>query len=99
MTESQTKVCQNCKSSFTVEPDDLGFYEKMGVLPPSQCPDCRMKYRLLWRNERTFYKRNCDLCGKSIITIYHARHPAPIYCFECHHSDRWDPLAYGVIRT
>lgn len=93
----QARTCRNCQSAFTVEPDDFGFYEKMGVLPPTHCPDCRMKHRLLWRNERTFYKQSCDLCGKSIVTIYHPRHPAPIYCFECYHSDKWDPLTYGVV--
>ncbi|KKU51453.1 MAG: hypothetical protein UX74_C0027G0022, partial [Parcubacteria group bacterium GW2011_GWA2_47_10b] len=27
----ETKTCQNCKNSFTVEPEDFGFYEKIKV--------------------------------------------------------------------
>ncbi len=56
-----------------------------------------MKRKLVWRNERTLYKRACDFCGKSIITIHHPRYPAPVYCFECHRSDKWDPYSYGLI--
>ena len=94
--DAQTKNCQNCKQNFTIEPDDFVFYEKMKVPAPSLCPDCRMKRKLVWRNERTFYKRKCDLCGGSVISIYNPRQPAPIYCFKCFHSDKWDSFAYGV---
>jgi hypothetical protein len=93
----EIKRCQNCKIDFEIEAQDFGFYEKMGVLPPGLCPDCRMRRKLIWRNERTFYKRNCDLCGKSIISIHHPSYPSPVYCFECHHSDGWGPHAYGVV--
>jgi len=90
----ETKQCQNCKQEFNIEPDDFSFYEKMGVPAPGLCPNCRMKRKLVWRNERIFYKRICDLCGKSIITIFHQRYPSPIYCIECYHSDKWDPYSY-----
>jgi hypothetical protein len=29
--DSETRICQNCKKDFTIEPDDFGFYEKMKV--------------------------------------------------------------------
>jgi len=93
----EIKTCRQCKNQFEITPDDLGFYEKMGVPAPKLCPDCRMKRKLIWRNERTFYKRRCDLCGESIITIYHPHHSAPIYCVKCYHSDKWNPLSYGLI--
>lgn len=92
----ETKICQNCKKSFAVEPEDFDFYTKMDVLPPVFCPDCRMVKKLLWRNEKTLYKRTCDLCGKSIITIFHPRYTSPVYCVDCHMSDTWDPYAYGI---
>ena len=93
---TSVQACKKCGSDFILEQDDFSFYEKMGVPAPKICPDCRMKYKLLWRNERTFYKRTCDLCGKSIIAIYHPRYPSPIYCHECHISDKWDPYSFGV---
>src|SRR3989338_8150740 len=92
---SETKICQNCKQKFTIEPDDFAFYEKISVPPPTFCPLCRLQRRLSWRNERSFYKRMCDLCKKAIIAMYPADAFFPVYCRECWYSDNWDPLAHG----
>ena len=59
--EAQTKSCQNCKSDFMIEPDDFGFYEKIHVPPPTFCSKCRFQRRLMFRNERSFYKRKFTL--------------------------------------
>jgi len=48
--QSETKLCQNCKQSFNIESDDFSFYEKMEVLPPESCPECRQEQRALFRN-------------------------------------------------
>jgi len=80
MTESQTKTCKKCESDFVIELDDFSFYKRMGMPAPGMCPECRMKWKLVWRNEHTFYKRTCDLCRESIITMYHPNYPAPVYC-------------------
>jgi hypothetical protein len=66
----------------------------MKVPPPTWCPECRMKRKLIWRNERTLYKRTCDLCGKSIITMYHPKSPYTVYCLNCWYSDQWDVSNY-----
>ena len=47
------------------------------------------------RNERTLYRRNCDLCGKSTVTIYSANKPYKVYCHECWWGDDWDFASYG----
>jgi len=94
--KQETKICQNCKQGFAIEPDDFQFYEKMQVPPPTFCPDCRAQRRFAWRNERTLYKRTCSLCNKSIIGLYPAGTPFPVYCRECWYSDKWDPLSYGT---
>jgi len=94
--QQETKQCQNCHKDFVIEPDDFAFYEKMGVLPPGFCPECRLKRRLTWRNERTLYKRTCELCGNSIITFHNPNYLSPVYCVKCHHSDNWDPYSYGL---
>lgn len=91
----ETKTCQNCKSSFTIEPDDFNFYEKIKVTPPTWCPECRQRRRYAWRNERTLYHRTCDLCGKKIISMYSSNKPFKVYCTECWWSDKWDPKEYG----
>ena len=91
----ETKICQNCKSEFVIEPEDFKFYEKMQVPPPPFCPECRFQRRLMFRNERSLYKRKCDLCGKEIITAYSPDKPYKVYCNPCWWSDNWDVLGYG----
>lgn len=92
----ETRNCQNCKKDFTIEPDDFSFYEKIQVPPPTFCPECRFVRRLQFQNERTFYKRNCDLCSKETIMIFPSDSKRTVYCSECWWSDRWDPSSYGV---
>ena len=103
MTESETKntsassvrVCQNCKKDFIIEPDDFVFYGKIDVPPPTFCPDCRYQRRIANRNEWNFYKHDCALCGKSVVSIYNPSYPGPVYCQSCWWSDKWDPLDYA----
>ncbi|MEK7499657.1 MAG: hypothetical protein AAB649_03555, partial [Patescibacteria group bacterium] len=94
-TSSEQRTCQNCKTVFSIAPEDFNFYEKIQVPAPTWCPHCRLQRRLTWRNERTFYWRNCSLCGKSIFAMYPQNSKFPVYCRECWFSDRWDPLSFG----
>jgi len=94
--KNKTKICQNCKKDFIIELNDFSFYEKMKVPPPTFCPECRMIRRMTWRNERFLYKRECDLCKKSIISIYKKQSPFIVYCHKCFRNDSWNPLDYGV---
>ncbi|OGZ77544.1 MAG: hypothetical protein A2256_02130 [Candidatus Staskawiczbacteria bacterium RIFOXYA2_FULL_32_7] len=89
---SETKNCQNCKKDFVIEPDDFAFYEKIKVPPPTFCPECRIMRRYAWRNERVLYRRNCDLCEKSTVTIYSPNKPYKVYCPSCWWSDKWSAL-------
>ena len=95
--QSENKNCQNCKQDFTIEPDDFSFYEKMKVPVPNICPTCRFQMKALFRNETTLYSgRECDLCKKSIITMYNPKSPYIIYCRDCFYSDKWDPRHYAL---
>ncbi|MFA6353613.1 MAG: hypothetical protein WCW93_01635 [Candidatus Paceibacterota bacterium] len=93
--ESEKKICQNCKNDFTIEPEDFKFYEKIKVPPPTFCPECRLIRRLCWRNERSLYKRTCDLCHKKIISMYDEDVIFPVYCPDCWKSDNWNPVEYA----
>ncbi len=93
--KSESKICQNCKLDFTIEPDDFSFYKKMQVPPPTWCPECRMIRRLTWRNERTLYKNKCHFCNKNLISIYDPDGPIITYCVHCYYGDGWDSLEYG----
>ena len=91
----ESRICQNCKTDFRIDPEDFAFYEKMRVPPPTFCPECRYQRRLANRNEWNFYKRTCDLCGKGMVSLYHEEFPGPVYCQTCWWGDGWDPYAYG----
>lgn len=91
----ETRNCQSCKNDFTIEADDFSFYEKIKVPPPTFCSECRMKRRFVWRNERNLYKNQCGLCKRDIVSIYSKDKPYVVYCSECFHSDKWDPLSFG----
>jgi hypothetical protein len=67
----------------------------MKVPAPTFCPECRLIRRLVLRNERILYKRECNLCKKNIISIYHQSVPFPVYCLQCWYGDGWDPVSFG----
>lgn len=94
--EAQTKVCQNCKNDFTIEPDDFGFYEKMSVPSPTFCPKCRLQRRLAWRNEKSLSNRECSLCQKKMISIYSPDAKSTVYCNQCWWGDGWDASDYAM---
>ncbi len=91
----EIKICQNCKLEFAIEQEDFNFYEKLQVPAPTFCPECRLQRRLAWRNERTLYKRKCDLCQSEIIAMYPSETSFPIYCRSCWFSDKWDATEFG----
>ncbi len=92
----QNKTCQNCKTDFIIEPDDFGFYEKIGVPAPTFCPECRAQRRLVWRNNMSLYSRKCDLCGNGIVSAYAPDSGIVQYCNKCWWSDTWDAKSFGV---
>ena len=89
------KICKTCKKEFEIRDADLVFYEQMKTAPPLDCPDCRMARRLVFRNERTFYKRPCNLCKKDFISVYPKESEYTVYCYDCWWSDDWDPKSYA----
>ena len=98
MSISEQRVCQNCEQGFTIEPDDFDFYEKMKVPAPIWCPDCRAQRRMSWRNERSLYKRKCDVPGhnEEIISIYSQDKPFKVYDQKYWWGDAWDAAKYAM---
>ena len=92
----ETKQCQNCKSSFVIEPEHFAFYERIAVPPPTFCSECRLIRRLIWRNERSLHSRECDLCHKKILAVYPKDSRFTVYCPECWRGDDWDPMTQGT---
>lgn len=100
--QNENRQCQNCKRDFIISMEDFKFFEKVSsalqvetISSPTYCPQCRMKRRMIWRNERNWHKRVCDATGKSILSIISSYAPYKVYDQEYWKSDAWDPLAYG----
>lgn len=98
------KTCTQCSAPFEVTNDDLQFYEqispvfdgkKYGIPPPKQCPDCRMRTRMAWCNERFLYHNTCAKTGKPIISEIHADNPIKVWNFHDWWSDAFSALDYG----
>ncbi len=85
----ENKICRKCQNSFTIEVDDFAFYTKMGVQAPDLCPQCRAQLRLSFRNERVFYKRDCDKCKKSVVSMYSPNKADTVWCYDCWFADDW----------
>src|SRR3989344_2448471 len=92
---SETRACQNCKQNFVIEPEDFKFYEKVNVPPPTWCPECQLKRRLLFRNEHNLYKRKESIDGKEVISTFSSDKKIQVYEQDYWLSDKWEPLNYG----
>ncbi len=99
------KNCKKCGIEFKITKNDLDFYDKVSpvfngikyhIPEPTLCLPCRQQQKFSFRNERTLYKRKCDLCNKRIVSLYHEDSNYIVYCQECWWSDKYDPLKYGI---
>ena len=90
-----TKSCKSCSQNFTIEDLDKAFYTKIKVPEPTHCPECRLQRRIVFRNERNLFRRQCDLCKNQIVSTFDADTPFQVYCPDCWWSDKWDTEKYG----
>jgi hypothetical protein len=94
----QTRACQNCKKDFTIAEEDFSFYQKIDVPAPTFCPECRLRRRMSWRNERSLHKKKCSAPGhtEEVITMYSPERPHVVFDNQFWWSDSWDALDYGA---
>jgi len=99
------KVCKKCSSNFSVESEDLAFYQKVSPIingkkfdipGPTLCPECRQQRRLAICNESNLYQAECGMCKKRILSEYPPHLNKIVYCRECWHSDQHDASTYGM---
>ncbi|MBU0731670.1 zinc-ribbon domain-containing protein [Patescibacteria group bacterium] len=91
-----TKQCNNCQKTFQISGQDQEYYNNLDFPNPSHCPDCRCQRRMATRNEKNFYPDKCDLCNKSLISLYSPNKDLKIYCHDCWWSDKWDATEQGI---
>lgn len=63
------RACISCKKTFLIDDNDLNFYGRIKVPPPTWCPECRMIRRMSFWNVRNFFKRTDD-SGRIFFSSY-----------------------------
>jgi hypothetical protein len=89
------KICRVSNKEFEITKDDLKFYKKMNVPPPTLCPEERSRNRLAFRNARNLFRRKCDATGKPLLSMFSPDVPFPVYDREYWFSDAWEGLDYS----
>lgn len=97
--------CSECSASFEVTAEDLSFYDKVSpvfdgrkysIPAPHNCPNCRHRHRMAFRNERHLYRRKCDATKHRTLSLYEEGTSFPVYSHEAWWSEDWDALSYGI---
>lgn len=87
--------CLECQQEFTVSPQDRAILDKLDLPTPALCGTHALQRRLAYRNERYLYRRECELCGISMLAQFSKESYVHVYCRECWYGDKWDPATYG----
>lgn len=90
------QTCRVCHNTFELTDRDIRFFERMGVPPPTLCPDDMAIQRMSFRNEMDLYKRTCNKTGKNMISNHPPHVAYPVIHRDVWWSDEWDPLEYGT---
>src|SRR3989338_8264242 len=93
--ETQNKSCKTCQNNFLIDSEDIAFYEKMAVPPPTRCPACRAQRRMAWWNEHNLFRKHDALTGKETFSTYPEHAPIKIYEHDYWWSDACDAMEYG----
>lgn len=91
------KNCKTCKKDFEISLQEINFYEKIKIPNPKSCPDCRLQQRMVFRNERTLYKRKSDAPNAQgeIFSIFSPDSKQKVYDHKTWWGDSWDAMDYG----
>ncbi|MBI3619188.1 hypothetical protein HY213_04125 [Candidatus Peregrinibacteria bacterium] len=74
--------CETTKRPFKIAKQELDFYRAQKLPIPHFHPDERHRRRMLMRNPRKLWKRQCANCQKEIQTSYAPDRPEIVYCEE-----------------
>lgn len=76
--------CPVTGKAFKIIRQELDFYRSKSIPLPVFHPDERYRQRMLFRNPRKLWIRECAKCGKGIQTSYAPDRPEIVYCEQCY---------------
>ena len=77
-------TCDVTKKYYKIQRSELNFYRKMNLPIPTLCPNERHKQRMVLRNPRTLFERNCSECQEKILTSFAPNRPEKVCCEKCY---------------
>ena len=90
-------ACTKCKKNYKLIQDEIIFYKKNNLNFPNKCPACRFLERIVLRNPRTLWYRQCmctqpdhhhhGQCTNEFETTYSPERKELIYCEDCYNKE------------
>ena len=80
-------ICEMSGRPFRLISQEVAFYKKHNIQLPSKHPDVRHQERLAKRPPRELHLRNCDKCGKEMISVYDKNFEGNVYCEACYQKE------------
>lgn len=87
--------CTDCETQFDYPKGEAEAYQRFNVPLPLNCPDCRQRRRMIFRNEKNLYYNKSCLSGKTIIALYPTNSPFKIIDQDEWWDDSFDATIYG----
>jgi len=96
--------CTCCSLPFEISAEELSFLKRITpsfnsrrfeIPAPTHCPDCRLRRRMIWRNEFRLHRRKSDLSANPILTFFPPQSRCKVYSPAEWWSDSWEALTYG----
>ena len=78
------KISHETGKPYKIIPQELKFYQRLGLPLPGKSFMERHTDRLKRRNQRQLWQRACDHCMKSIETSFSPNRPEKVYCDACY---------------
>ena len=100
----ERRICSRTGEEFPIFQSDVDLLEKISPviggekfsLPlPTLSPESRLRRMMMFRNERTLYKRKCSKTQKAIVVLYPEEYEGKVYSPDERWSDNRDPLSFA----
>jgi len=89
------KTCSYCNTVFEITDKEKVMYEKIDLVIPDICVQCRWKQHMAFWPFGKFRTGTSDLSGERLITVLPENARYPIYTSKEWWGDDWDAMDYG----
>jgi formylmethanofuran dehydrogenase subunit E len=80
-------LCEITGKPYRIIKQELAFYRQQNIPLPTKHQDQRKAELLQKVMPKEFHLRNCDKCGKQMVSVYASSYPGKVYCEECYQKE------------